>query len=175
MIKSFRKDQSGAAFLEFAAILSICILIIMATIEISHHMWQARQVEKLANDLTSILQAADSSTALSTSDQALLETIIDQELSLSTDKYHIIIHSISYDPVGPGNVLWTFQDGTLTATSNVSPNGIDLAELPSGATSLESDESVLTIEIFWHPSSMSGIPLFSSDVLNDNRQIYLYD
>lgn len=171
-ISNFFKDETGAVFIEFAAIITICSFVLLSTVELGYYILQARQAEKTANSLTNIVQSLPQNSQPSTVQLNAFGEIIETSFALNETQYKIILTAFEDYALGSDRVMWQESFGSLTATSLSSPDGNTLSALPSGKTDLDIDEEIVSIEVFWQPQMMTGLSFFDQTPQIEQREIY---
>lgn len=156
---TFKRDQHGLAFLEFAICLPFILALLMGAIEVTRYILIAQKVEKVAVTISDVVSQG---TTISTSQMNNIVTAAEQVMlpySFGANGF-VIISSVKQNGVpnvsNPPRVSWQYTGGgTWTQASQVGTVGA-VATLPSSVT-LNDKDNVIIAEIYYNYAPL--IPL----------------
>jgi len=151
------KSQSGTAFLEFAIMLPVLLLLIFGVIEVTRYVLITEKINNAAHTISSLAARSDSITE-------------DDITNLFDSTQHIM------DPYGNANVILSSitNDGTASrlnwqrkTDSNSNSNVVDgsgIATFP-GSFTISAGETIITAEVFYNYAPMIWDNIYGADQL----------
>lgn len=141
-----RQGESGNALIEFAIVLPVLVVLLLAGLQFAGLILLTQKVQRLAATLGDLVAQAESLTAAQL--DALF--IAGRHVLLPFDHDRdgrIIVTAVGRTGTGPARVLWQRADGGgLAAASGIGAPGGDAA-LPAGFA-LRENETVIVSEVF---------------------------
>lgn len=147
IVSSLHRDQRGLAFLEFALIFPVLLLLLLGSVEISRYVQTSQKVDKLSHTIVDLIAQAPT---ISTQDlqQIMMAAKHVMEPHPFDQDGIIIISCVGYDSNNQLTVKWQYKGGgSLTRSSRIGNAG-GAPSLPANFT-VEDKDNVIISETFF--------------------------
>lgn len=141
------RQEDGLAYLEFALILPVLLLLLLGGVEVSRYIQAAQKVDKMTHTIVDLIAQAP------TISESELDQIMMAAEHIMTpypfnDNGVIIVSCVGYNEYGQLRVKWQYSGGgTLPRSSAIGSEG-GSPDLPEGFT-LDTRDNVIIAESFF--------------------------
>lgn len=141
-----RRGESGTALIEFAIVLPVLVLLLLAGLQFSNLILLTQKVQRLSATLGDLVAQADTLTAAQLDALFTAGALVLQPFDHAADG-RTIVSAVGLSPGGQPLVLWQRADsGRLAAVSGIGTAG-GAATLPPGFI-MSDGETVIVAEVF---------------------------
>lgn len=146
-IRHLARRQEGVAYLEFALILPILLLLLLGGVEVSRYIQAAQKVDKMTHTIVDLIAQAPT-----ISDSELDQIMVAAEHVMTPYPFAnngvIIVSCIGYNEYGQLRVKWQHSGGGTLPRSSAIGNEGDSPDLPEGFT-LDTRDNVIVAESYF--------------------------
>lgn len=163
LLKRFRKDEEGIAYVEFALALPLLIALFMGAVELTRYIIIVQKVEKATTTLSDVVAQSQTITTAQLNQLVEAAREVVQPYSFEQNGY-VIISSVTRTGVQPPRVNWQYEGGG----SWIQPSQVGIA----GATAdwvpfdMTDKENIIIAEVYYNYT-----PIVVNDVIG-GQMIY---
>lgn len=161
-MRSLAQRQDGLAYLEFALILPILLLLLLGGVEVSRYIQAAQKVDKMTHTIVDLIAQAPT----------ISESELDQIMVASqhimtpypfTDNGVIIVSCVGYNEYGQLRIKWQYKGGGSLSRNSAIGNEGNSPDLPEDFT-LDARDNVIIAESYFMIS-----PILDANYVEDSE------
>ncbi len=169
----FMRCQSGVASVEFALSLTVLMILMLGSIDVSRCFLIIQKVERIASTVADIpTQSNPNSSPLTTSQMSQLMSAVTDMMSpysqgVNDPNIYVIVSDVTKSGSNSPVLNWQYcGGGTLSATSNVGSTIGGTATIPN-SFALNSGEEIVIGEVFYNFT-----PIIANNTIISSFQVY---